>query len=824
MGADNGECAATPLLRQAKRPSLGPLAFAALAAWLAAMGAEGLSWLVYVDEAVGSAEKLILAGLAVPAVGLGTLTIYLTRRCRHLPVAFVAILPALVAAGCVFACSMLYWHSWERGVALLQEAVGDGVAIEAVLCSDPAERDYGTVSEACAVVGGEQVTFRLLWPQEGQTLSAGHTVRVCGSIKVPGNDESGRWNHRQGFAGTMNAAAAEDVGCAQGPRGWVAGLRDSAMDSIAEVGGDAAGLLAGIVVGNRTLYAGSELEQDFRTTGLAHLMAVSGTHLAVVTMLASWLLSRLRLKRWKQSALLAFVLGAYVALTCFAPSAMRAYVMCLAVLTASCVSRRGHAPTALFACVLLFLATAPQLAFSLGFKLSVLCMVGLLALSPLIGIWLRAVLPSRLGGLADGIAATFAANLATLPVTVSLFCQLPLISPLSTLLVSPLVTLALGMGIPGVLLAQLCAPLGFLMLRLAGYVARLTCALVHFLADLPMACAPLDASASFVGAVFFLLGAALWVFWPSPLEELDHALGRRAAARRTILVCGFAALPLVVALLTGLSGVAGSANLVAPGSVASDAQAVMLDVGQGDAMLVRDGDAAVLVDTGEDPTVLLKALARHGVTRLDAVLISHKDIDHAGALSGLAGVVQVGHVYIHKDLVQAECCAQLRSSASWALSGREVEGVAPGDVVTVGRFSLSLLSPQNGGESENEDSLIWLLEFGEKGGRVLAKGLLTGDGEQAEVAAVFEDVGDIDFLKVGHHGSRDAVNDEEMRVLKPELALIGVGAGNDYGHPTEQTLGVLERGGSKVLRTDLHGDITLGFSSESIAVSTQKGG
>lgn len=824
MRAGNGECAATPLLRQAKRPSLGPLALAALVAWLAAMGVEGLSWLVYIDEGLEALHKLILAGLAALAVGLGILTIYLTRRRRHLPVAFVAILPALVAAGCVFACSMLYWHSWERGVALLQEAVGDGVAIEAELCSDPAKRDYGMVSEARAVVDGEQVTFRLLWPQEEQTLNAGHTVRVCGSFKVPGNDESGRWNHRQGFAGTVSAVAAEGIGYARGPRGWVACLRDSAMDSIAEIDGDAAGLLAGIVVGNRVMYAGSELEQDFRTTGLAHLMAVSGTHLAVVTMLASWLLSRLRLKRWKQSVLLAFVLGVYVALTCFAPSALRAYAMCLAVLTASCVSRRGHAPTALFACVLLFLATTPQLAFSLGFKLSVLCMVGLLALSPLAGVWLRAVLPSRLGGLADGLAATFAANLATLPVTVSLFCQLPLISPLSTLLVSPLVTLALGLGIPGVLLVQLCAPLGLLVLRLAGFVARLTCALVHFLADLPMACAPLDASASFVGVVFFLLGAALWVFWPSPPEELDHALGKQTAAKRAILVCGFAALPLAIALLTGLSGVAGSANLVAPGSVESDAQVIMLDVGQGDAMLVRDGDAAVLVDTGEDPTVLLKALARHGVTRLDAVLISHKDIDHAGALSGLAGVVQVGHVYIHKDLVRAECCAQLRSSASWALSGREVEGVVPGDVVTVGRFSLSLLSPQNGGESENEDSLIWLLEFGARDGRVLAKGLLTGDGEQAEVAAVLEDVGDIDFLKVGHHGSRDAVNDEEMRALKPELALIGVGAGNDYGHPTKQTLGVLERGGSKVLRTDLHGDITLGFSSESIAVSTQKGG
>ena len=818
------EPVAAPLLRQAKRPSLGPLALASLAAWLSVMGAESLSWQAYVDAALGDLAGVALVVTLVLVLVLCTLTICLWRRLGALSLALKIALPTLVCAACAFACSLLFWSSWEQGIVRVQEAAGGGAELVVELRSDPVERDWGMVSEASVLVDGKRVSLRMLWPQETPVLSAGHALRVKGSFRPAGDDESGRWSHQQGFAGTLTASSVEEAGFAAGPRGWVAGLRDGAMESITAVGGDAAGLLAGVVVGNRSLYAGSELEQDFRTTGLAHLMAVSGTHLAVVSALVSWLLARLRLVRWKRNALLAGTLGAYVALTCFAPSAMRAYVMCLAVLGSSRLSRRGHAPSALFACVLLFLATAPNLAFSLGFKLSVLCMVGLLALSPLVAAWLRAALPVRLGVLADGLAATFAANLATLPATVALFCQLPLISPLSTLLVSPLITLALGLGIPGVLLARLLPLLGSLVLLLAGFVARLTCDLVHFLADVPMACAPLAASAPLVAAVFVAMGAALWAFWPSPPERLDYESARRATVGTRAAVCAFAAFPLVIVLFGGLAGVAGSANLLVPGSVASDAQVVMLDVGQGDAMLVRDGDAAVLVDTGEYPAVLLRALARQGVTRLDAVLISHKDIDHAGALSGLAGVVPVSHVYIHRNLVEADCCAQLRSAASWALGGGAVEGVMPGDELVVGRFSFSLLSPRDGGESENEDSLVWLLSFSAEPGHPIARGLLTGDAEEEAIAPVVNQVGDVDFFKVGHHGSRGAISDEEMRKLRPEIALVGVGADNDYGHPTRQTLDVLERGGARVLRTDLLGDITLAFSRDAIAVSAQKGG
>lgn len=726
-----------------------------------------------------------------------------------------------LCAACVFACSMLQWGTWAKDADVVSSALSEQGSLNVELLDDGADRDYGTVSLAQAHIGNRDVRLRLMWPQGASVPGAGHSVLVAGSVKAPQDDAGGRWSHRQGYVGMLNAKSVEDCGYAAGLRGWVAGVRDKAAASIAKLDQDAAGLLAGVVLGNRTLYAQTELEQDFRTCGLAHLMAVSGTHLAVVSALVMWIASRFKIRRAVKSALLLVLLGAYVALTCFAPSAMRAYVMCAAVLTAPFARRRNHAVGALAICVVLFLACDGSLAFFLGFELSVLCMVGLLVLSPLVAEWFKAALGSRLDKLADGLAATFAANLATLPVTIPLFCQVPLISPLSTLLVSPLVTLVLGLGIPAALACSVFPALGEALLQPAALAASACAKLVCALADMPMACVPVQAQASWVGFAFGACGVALWLAWPLPRQEIGLRC-KGALLRLRCAVVAAALLPVALVVLSGLSGLAGGVNLVVPGAVSYEPQVVMLDVGQGDAMLVTCGNASVLVDTGQEGTVLLEALARHGITRLDAVLLSHKDADHTGALSALAGVVEVGHVYIHADLLAADSCAAVRQAALWVTKGAGAQGVRSGDVLSVGSISLRLLAPAQGGQSENDDSLVWLLSASDDEGKTLARGLLTGDAEQAALENVAAQAGDVDFLKVGHHGSADAVSDAQMRILRPELALISVGADNDYGHPTQSTLSVLERGGAQVLRTDQRGDITLGFEEGRICVATQK--
>lgn len=818
MGAITADAVEDPPMP--KRPVLGVLGLCALAAWGAAVAAEDIAWASYVGcESAAAAVLAPAAGLALAAVAICLLAAPTRDKTR---LVLKRIVPALVCSACVFACSALYWGSWETSCDLVSKRLGEGGELSVELTADPVVRDYGTVSEGRARLGRGEVRLRLLWPDDAERLNAGHVVTVRGTMRAPADDEGGRWNHRQGFVGMVDATSVHETGRAAGPRGWVAGFRDRALERVSGVGGDAAGLMAGVILGNRSLYAGSELEQDFKTTGLAHLMAVSGTHLAVVMAIVAWALRKARAGPATRGLSLALLLGLYVALTCFAASALRAYVMCLAALGASRLARRGHALSALSACVLLFLACAPYLAFSLAFELSVLCMLGILGLAPLIGAWMRACLPARLRDVADGVAATLAANLVTLPVTIPLFCQLPLISPLSTLVVSPLVTGVLGLGIPAVVVSAFMPAVGGVFLQLAGSVAGLCSWIVHLLADVPLACVPLDASTKWVGAAFFLMGAALWVFWPQPPRKVASGVGLEAAARPLLLAGPALAFPVLLLMAAGFGGAAASVNLVVPGFVPSSAEVVMLDVGQGDSMLIRDGDAAVLVDTGEEGTVLLKALARHGVSRLDAVILSHKDADHTGALSALAGVVEVGHVYIHVDLLDSEACANVCKAAAWVSRQGRAEGVRKGDAVRVGRFALRMLGPEHGGASENDDSLMWLLAYEDLDNSIAVRGLLTGDGEEKAVASVLVQAGDVDFLKVGHHGSADAVSDEEMRVLNPELSLISVGADNDYGHPTRQTLDVLERANSKVFRTDESGDVTLTFSKGRLNVNCQK--
>ena len=173
--------------------------------------------------------------------------------------------------------------------------------------------------------------------------------------------------------------------------------------------------------------------------------------------------------------------------------------------------------------------------------------------------------------------------------------------------------------------------------------------------------------------------------------------------------------------------------------------------------------------------MLLAALARQGVSRLDAVLVSHLDKDHCGALGALAGVVEVGAVYLHAELLQREEAAALLEDVRRA-SRRQAQGVLPGARVQLGRFELELLAPVHAAAGDNGDSLVWLLSFDADGdGAPEQRGLLTGDAEAEELAAVAARTGRVSFVKLGHHGSAGCMSAAELAALRPSLALIGVG-------------------------------------------------
>ncbi|MFR8009462.1 MAG: ComEC/Rec2 family competence protein, partial [Gordonibacter urolithinfaciens] len=252
---------------------------------------------------------------------------------------------------------------------------------------------------------------------------------------------------------------------------------------------------------------------------------------------------------------------------------------------------------------------------------------------------------------------------------------------------------------------------------------------------------------------------------------------------------------------------------------------VMLDVGQGDAFVVRSGGAAVLVDTGNQERLLREALARHAVFRLDAVVVTHGDDDHMGALASLKGVVQVDRVLVAADALACSCdaCARLRGDAATLVGEGAVQGLAQGDGLRVGAFDLEVVWPARfADEGGNADSLCLLARAGADGdGAPDWTALFAGDAEHEQLAALEGQglVGRVDVLKVGHHGSKNALTPELAAALSPRIALVSVGAGNRYGHPADKTLRELADAGAQVWRTDEAGDVSCKSTAQGIAVA-----
>ena len=560
--------------------------------------------------------------------------------------------------------------------------------------------------------------------------------------------------------------------------------------AVAGPGGD---LLGGVLLGDRRRMTGTPAETDFRTTGLTHLVAVSGSHLVVVAAVAGWLMTALGLGRWPRSAGVAAIVGAYVVFSGVQPSAVRAWVMAMAAAAAWVGGRRTDGGSTLAVAAAAVLVVSPVSSFDLGFRLSVAAVAGLVLLARLGTAWIEPALPRTLRGLAEPVSMTLAATMATLPIIVPTFQMLSLVSPVANILCGPLVSLVLLAGLAGLAAAAIWPALGAVVLGFAGASGAFAVTIAAWLASWPHASVPLGFSAIGGFALAVLAIAWVWIAWPTPTRG-------RSLSLAAVLVFG--------------------TMLLAIGPRVSSGPTIeVLDVGQGDAILLRDGGHTLLIDAGPSPGVLRSALARSGVRALDGAVITHMHADHAGGLGALEGLVKVGFIAVPAGTRAKR--SQILTTAERLCGPDGVREVAAGDTLAAGSFALSVVSPTAAVEdaSANEASVVLLASVPG------FSAVLTGDAESDVLAPLIAQraLGDIDVLKVGHHGSAGAVSDSVLASLKPEYALISVGSGNKFGHPKRSTLDELARGGSRVVRTDESGDITVHVGQTGYTVRAVRG-
>ncbi len=760
----------------------------ATAGWLAAVVLVGLPWWAGPVSAA--------AGLLVAAV---------LWRFRHTAGWCATALGTVVVVAALGVVSGLQVRSLEAGpVAELSHAEA-AVTVRLVVTGDPAVRDSpGSRRPPYVVVRAtvEEITGR------GRTTRVRTPVLVVGSeswkrVRYGERVEAGgrlRPVERGGdVAAVLSSRASPRV--VSGPAWWLraaehvrAGLRESVDDQPPAV----AGLVPALVMGDEAAMP-QQVVDDFTTTGLTHLSAVSGTNL---TLLLAFVVPLARLAGVRARGLTAVGLVTVVVFVVLArpqPSVLRAAVMGLVALAAMTSGGTRRGIRSLSAAVLGLLLLDVSLARSAGFALSVLATAGIVILTPGWRDALARWMPARL---AEAVACPLAAQLACTPVVAWLSGEVSLVAVAANLLAGPAVGPATVLGFAAAGVALVSDPLAGVLGWGAAWPARWIIAVAEHGADLPGAATRWPATVAGV-AVLTVLCVLL-------------VLGMRRLLVRPVAVV------LAVVLLA-------VAVLRPPGRLGwppPDWVVVACDVGQGDGLAVRVAPgAAVVVDTGPDPPAMDRCLRELGVRYVPVLVITHFHADHAGGLAGVLHGRTVGEIEVTP--YPSPPAEQRRVLALAGAHGIPVRVATYGEQRSVGPVGWRVVWParvpappgESGvseeGSPENNASVTMLVDAA--GLRLL----LTGDLEpesQRRVVASGTDLR-VDVLKVPHHGS-GRQDEAFVRATGARLALVSAGIDNDYGHPAPRTLDLLTRLGMTVARTDTGGSVAVVRTASGLGLAT----
>lgn len=666
-------------------------------------------------------------------------------------------------------------------------------------------------------------------------IEPGQVVEVTGSLELPPAGGYGDYLRRIGVAATLRARSLAIVAAGGGPAVLERLRREAAAALARAVPEPEAGLAAGILVGLRDR-VDRNLATDFTTAGASHVVAVSGWNIAIVAASIAALAGRLARRR--RSLLTVGAIFAYVLFVGASASVLRAAAMAAVVLLARESGRAGRAAAALGWAATLLLVADPGLVRDAGFQLSTVATGGLIGWATPVSARIGRLAGGRLPGwLVEGLGVSLAAQAATLPIVLASFGRLSLVAPLCNLAVVPLVApamaaaaVALVAGAAALVLAVPDAVVTILGLP-AWALLALIVGIVRFFAGLPFAAVTLDPPAD--GAAALIAGLILACLGTrrgrSMLGRLIVGRGRRPPAASATTKRSLN--PAIGRRLTAASAVAlvmavGVTGLVVIHRPSGTTRIVVLDVGQGDAILVEGSRGGrLLIDGGPDPDRLLVALDERlppWDRRLDALVLSHPHEDHVAGFALLLERYRIGRV------LEPGMRGPGPGYAAWlagiAASGTPVARLATGSRLMVDDTRLSVLWPDPGtvpveppdtGTGINNVSIVLL---GESTGR---RFLLAGDiEEEIDPTLVARGLPPVDVLKVAHHGSGTASTATFLDAVEPAVAVVSAGAENRYGHPNPGTLERLAARGARVLRTDTDGTVEITIEPGRIRVRT----
>lgn len=526
-------------------------------------------------------------------------------------------------------------------------------------------------------------------------------------------------------------------------------------------------------------------DRDFQVSGIRHVVAVSGLHVSILFALIYMAFGRQRVLNAVFGIPLLLV---FAAITGFSPSMIRACTMQILMLLALLADKEYDPPTALAFAALVILGINPRTITAIGFQLSVGCMIGIFAFSEPLRQYILSFgkLKARSKGksktaklirwVTGSVSVTLSAMAVTIPLCAIYFGMVSLVGILTNLLTLWVISWIFYGIMIACVLSFVWLPLG----KLAGWViawpVRYVLGIAGLLADFPLAAVYTDSVCIVFWLIFsyVLLTAFLLLKRKSPgITVLGISLG----------LCICIALSWVEPML-------------------DDTRIAVIDVGQGQSILIQQGDSRFLVDCGGEHAgitadTVTNFLFSQGIFQLDGIILTHYDADHAGSVMNLMSSVKTDRIYI-PDIYDSN---GMREQIEMAYSDKcylvsSITEVEADD-------SKLTLYPSESAANDNDSSVCVLFQSEN------CDILIIGDRSKAGERKLLQQtqLPPLELLVVGHHGSNESTSLDLLYATFPEMAVISVGEDNRYGHPRQEVLERLTRFGCEIYRTDIHGTI-----------------
>ena len=550
-------------------------------------------------------------------------------------------------------------------------------------------------------------------------------------------------------------------------------------------------VLAGMVLGG---YDGIENDiiYNFSTTGIVHILSVSGSHIALLIGFVLAAVNYGRVSKERGIIVAAIVIICYALLCGFSPPVLRSVIMGLALLLGLMLGKDADRGAILSGAVILMLCYRPLWIQDVGFQLSFLSTAGLIYIMPK----LRPVFSNHwIAFIVDSLAVCLAAQIAVIPFLVYYFHQLSPCSLFANLIVVPLIEVLLIMTLLGLVFSFILPPVGTIILIAASIVLWPCLNITNWIASWDWATIAIPKTPVYMALVYYLM---LWVIFEFyPLHNLSP-LARK--------ICG--TLCLLVLLGQQVQG------YFAPQRF----EIYFLDVGQGDsALIITPEKKTILIDTGgfkgnfnTGERIVFPVMRYLGIKKLDALMLSHGHLDHAGGATRLAQLMPIDTVLLPLEKPCPEVEALLYNIKNKAKQKK----MLPGQKIYLGNCIIEVLdAPSKITETANGNETSAIIRLGYGSNRIVFTGDATGE---AEIRTASKNI-KAQVLKISHHGSPSSSELEFLQAVNPLAAIISVGSHNSFGHPSPEVLAKLEQLNIKICRTDKLGAIKVVFDGSRYA-------